>query len=111
MAKLIARSVLLLSLSLAACKGDKGKGEPKYADVDCAKMLDHFSGIIIAEKTKGMSPDEAAKAKKGVEDARPTAIAQCEQEKNTTKKLTVEQYDCLMKANDAASMAACAPAE
>jgi hypothetical protein len=119
-------SVLLLALSLTACGNkDKGKdkagsdgsaasaasGDVKYADVDCAKMIDHVTPIMVAEQAKGMSDADAAAMKKRVADGRDTAVAACEKEKNTTKKLTVEQYDCLMKATDLAGMQACAPAQ
>jgi hypothetical protein len=118
MAKLLS-VVMIASLSLTACgnkdkdkdkdKGKGGSGEPTYAKIDCPKMLDHFSEIVVAEKSKGLNAEQAAAIKKAVADGRDNAIAQCEKEKDTTKKLTVDQYDCLMKANDAQSMAACVP--
>jgi hypothetical protein len=93
---------LVALLSVTAC----GKKE-QYADVDCGKLMDHFTDVAITDGMAGKPQAEIDAARAKMKDQRPTTIAACEKEK-PTKKMTVAQYDCVMKATTMATLAACA---
>lgn len=90
--------VLAAFLSLAAC----GKKD-QTADVDCAKLMDHMTDVTVS----GIAdPAKRETARARMKDARPHLIESCEQEK-PTKKMTVAQYDCVLKSATLADFQAC----
>lgn len=93
---------LVALLSITAC----GK-KAEYADVDCGKLMDHMTELAINDGMAGKSPAEIDAAKAKMKEQRPTVIAACEKEK-PDKKMTVAQYDCVMKATTMTAAAACA---
>jgi hypothetical protein len=95
MTRLLALAALL---SIAAC----GK-KADVADVDCAKLMDHMADVTVS----GIAdPAQRETARTRMKDARPHLIDACEQEK-PTKRMTVAQYDCVMKSATLADFQAC----
>jgi hypothetical protein len=110
--RLLARSLVVaaVAISLTACK-DKGDaaaaGKPgQYADVDCAKLMDHMIDVLLREGTQGQSDAQVTTATKKMKEQRPTMVAACEKEK-PVKKMTTAQYDCVMKSSSTSEMAGC----
>ncbi len=93
---------LVALLSITAC----GKKE-QYADVDCGKLMDHITDVGISDGMTGKSQAEIDAARAKMKEQRPTIVAACEKEK-PTKKMTVAQYDCVLKATTMTAIAACA---
>ena len=79
---------LVALLSIAAC----GK-KAEYADVDCGKLMDHMIDVTVS----GVEAAQQGVTRERMTKARAHLIEACEQEK-PTKKMTVAQYDCVMKA-------------
>ena len=104
MKKILTTAILSLLL-LAAC-GKKGG----TADVDCDKLMNHMIELTV-KYTAAKQPDKLDQVKQALDGAKAKAIAQCNEQK-ASKKLTVEQYACMMKADEFEAFTKCVqPAE
>jgi hypothetical protein len=112
---MVRRIILLIAVASfagAGCKkgasaaADGVDDQARYADVDCDRMIDHMVEVLLREGTQGQPAAQVRAATQKMQEQRPTMIAACTKEK-PVKKLTREQYDCLMKASSTAEMSGC----
>jgi hypothetical protein len=90
--------VLAALVSLVACKHDV-----QYADVDCAKLMDHMADVTVMG-IKDLAQRNSTRLR--MNDARAHLLEACEKEK-PTKKMTVAQYDCVLASATIADFQAC----
>jgi hypothetical protein len=127
-ARLLAAAVLaLLVTGPAGCSKDK-KAAPKqsdrpspsglpandqpaeeaaeFVDVDCDKMIDHLSDIMLNDPDHASTPEAKAALETKLKAARDSSVMDCMKEK-PDKRLTPAQYDCILAAKTMKTMGEC----
>jgi hypothetical protein len=94
--------------AIRKCAGDDDPGDDGLAAADeataarCEALIDHMLGVLLAEMTAQMKPDERATVEQELARQRPEIVAQC-----LRAGLTDEDFTCGMAATNAQEMEAC----